>query len=836
MKGKILIHIRINLLIFLLSQLAAYSQDIVKIETASNNVFVVHLETEWININAYNRSTLYDDVKPSRTGWFVNGKEPKDIGLYTVVIDQKAVNQQYYPIKLKHKIYLILDDELYESETYNITSPYGDTTFTFNEKYLYCESIKVNQVGYAHRSSVRHANFGIFMGDKGSVQLPELPTYEVLDSLSGENVTSGILSYWGDDTGNQKAQSGEHVYRIDLSSLSEGAYYIVVKGIGRSHYFGVGTKYSSRIASTHLRGMYHQRCGIALEQPFTQYERGICHQEVAFTKYEGESEGQGWIHVPQGSQMHKIKGGYHDAGDYDRRTSHTKIPLLMLNYYEAFQSHFTDNQYNIPESGNGIPDFLDEAMWSVLIWEYLQLDESNSDDPDEYGGVMGGTETSRHPTYGRDRADWENSGNQVYGTYAIYESTTLASIGFFAQAARLIAPYDSAKYLKLLERAELAWNYAERNSFNDRLGFKMYAALQMYLTTATGDFTEDMANKFHLIFRDLARRLIVQGGYWPYQYLPGNHSARIFTSHFISYLINEVPKDENLANLLMQSIQKNADNGGYMEWTPEKYPYAQGATKYIGWGAALAQGRYADPAAFMYRLSKNEQEKQKYYNLVSQFGDYSLGLNPLGKSFVTGLGDDQVQSPLHLDSYWTKYGKTPFSGNQPAIGNVPGIVIFGFTESRSNAKYQTAVSDFLYPIWEEMPGQRRWTDGWSLVNSNEFTVHETMVWNTCMYAVLYSAQKNPISNAGAVLQNKSDNLIIFPNPVKDQLTVQGEFEKGIGHISIINDNGQMVYKKKVNIQNKEVKVNNQLRQLKSGTYIIHIQTSKKKHSGKFIKK
>jgi len=26
---------------------------------------------------------------------------------------------------------------------------------------------------------------------------------------------------------------------------------------------------------------------------------------------------------------------------------------------------------------------------------------------------------------------------------------------------------------------------------------------------------------------------------------------------------------------------------------------------------------------------------------------------------VTGLGNNQVQSPLHLDSYWTKYGETP---------------------------------------------------------------------------------------------------------------------------------------------------------------------------------
>ena len=36
---------------------------------------------------------------------------------------------------------------------------------------IYCESIKVNQVGYSDKSTVRYANFGVFMGDLGSVQL-----------------------------------------------------------------------------------------------------------------------------------------------------------------------------------------------------------------------------------------------------------------------------------------------------------------------------------------------------------------------------------------------------------------------------------------------------------------------------------------------------------------------------------------------------------------------------------------------------------------------------------------------------------------------------------------
>jgi endoglucanase len=818
------------------------AQQISKIETAANNVWVVHLETDWINIKDVNRITVYDDIKPTLTGWTVNGTAPDDVGIYSNVYDEKKAiqisNETYFPMKMNHKIYLIMNADLLEGQSYLFMSPYGDTTIAFEQAQIYCESVKVNQTGYALNSNVRYSNFGVFMGDKGPLQLQTLPDFFLKDSATNATVTNGTFTYWGDDTGNDKAQTGEHVYRIDLTGLSEGTYYIEIEGMGRSHYFGVGYPYSRTIAAVHMRGMYHQRCGIALEQPYTNYERGTCHEQVAFTQYPGNgNEGQGWIVVPQNAQMYPIQGGYHDAADYDRRVFHTKIPLLMLNYYEAFQDHFIDDQYNIPESGNSIPDFLDETLWGIKIWEGLQLDSTNSTNPSEYGGVMGGTETSQHPGYGKDRADWENNGTQVYGTYAIYESTTYASTGFFAQASRMIAPYDAQRAAELMQRAQLAWAYCESQSFDTRKGFKMYAALQMYLATATGNASTDMNNPYHIIFRDLAQTYIVNGGTWPYQYIAGNSAAYITTSHFISYLINSVAQDTALATNLYQKIKTGADSGGYMQWLPANYPYAQGVTKFIGWGAATAQGRYADAAAFMYRLSQDPQEKQGYYDLVSQLGDYSLGLNPLSQCYVTGLGEKQVLSPAHLDSYWTKYGETPQGGTQAIIGNVPGIVVFGFTEGRSGATYQTAVSDFLYPMWDSLPGQRRWTDGWSLINSNEFSTWETMVWNACMYSVLYSAQEDPtLSTTEHAIHETIHTLSVFPNPATNKLNLIADFGTGLVKGSIYNTSGRQLiqFENYVGPSSKSVIVSD-IKELSAGIYFIHIKGRNGMFRGKFIK-
>jgi endoglucanase len=738
-------------------------QQIVGIHTASPRVLVVVIQNE---IPAEVEVHFTPDMNGT---WRVNNST---VGRYrhSYVWDQGhsrryTAHKRYSPIIMRHNIYLELSQNIQNNTSYEIKTPYGDTTLVFHDQKTWCESIKVNQVGYNRRSRVRYANIGIWLGDGKSRTLDSLPTFRVIDTTSGITVHVGKLVYWGDDTrepdstnsNSQIITSGEHVYRADLSGVQDGGPYIIsIEGMGISYPFGIGDDYSKEIAKVHVRGMYHQRCGIALEEPYTKFTRGICHEHVAFTKTPFERRLDStynpntWIQVPEGSPMHKVIGGYHDAADFDRRPMHTIIPILMLGMYDAFPDHFIDGQYNIPESGNGIPDFLDESLWGVLLWEHLQLDSTNSTNSAEWGGVMAGTEANRHPGYGGDRADTDPL---VYGTYEVILNVTLDAAGMFAQAARLLRPYDSARSDALLSRAKQAWDWAIDNDKDKDPGSNspssyLYASLQMYLATARNKKDLDSANTYHTIFRNLANEHIVQGGKWPYQYKGGNASSKITASHFISYLITPFYQDSALSEQLKQKIFETSHSGGYMGWKPETFPYPQGVTKFMGWGTATTQGRYTEAPMYAYRLSQDISQKQTYFDIVSQLSDYSLGLNPLGQSYVSALGSNPPNSPLHLDSWYTKYGYLPDSSRQPILGNVPGIVIYGPSWGRSGMGYQRNVSDKLYPVWESLPGQRRWTDGWSLINSNEFTTWETMVWNVVMYSFLYKApghvHKEPI--------------------------------------------------------------------------------------------
>jgi endoglucanase len=671
--------------------------------------------------------------------WQVNGKAPAAVYHYSRSVDElPKTDSRTYPVETRYWVYLELQKPLKNGNYYHLSGPYGNKTIRFDDADIRSESIKVNQVGYHPDSLIRYANLGVFLGTGGSRFFADPITYQV-ENMSGNNVVyRGTAEYRGDDTlvSEQEVTSGEYVYRLDLSEVPEGGpYRIKVDGFGVSYPFEVSYAAVEIIAETYTRGLYHQRCGIALKTQFTEFTRDICHTEVGDTKVPWTKNGK--IYVDSSTSMFTLTGGYHDAADFDRRPYHTIIPILMLSYYEAFPSHFSDFQYNIPESGNGIPDFLDEALWGLKVWKDLQI--LDTADPD-YGGILAGTETQGHPEYGKVDAATDT---YAYGTWDVLPEVTAYGAGMMAQAARLLKEYPSfsSEAEKLYSQALLAWDYlrthvdeASEPYINAEKTEIMYAALQLslgasYFTLPAGFTKAEFTN----LFEELAQYILVDGGSWPQQYLPGNIFATSQTAHFISYLLSSEPKNELLAQNIESVIFSEAESGGYMGFDPNTAFYPHGVSKAYGWGSATAQGRYADVYAFAYRLESNPGKKEEYFSILSQFGDYALGLNPLGVSYVTGLGSAQPQSPLHLDSYFTKYVKGPKE-------NVPGILLFGPTAGRSSADYQTVISDTIYPDWDEMPLERRWADGWSLVNSNEFTVCETMVWNICLYGVL---NRNP---------------------------------------------------------------------------------------------
>lgn len=675
------------------SERGASAGTIVDVRSAARNVLVVVVETD--------AADQLPEI--SAPAWSLAGFTPVQLGRHTYVWHEES-EAKHYAMKLRHHFYLEMPSPIPFGQNNKIETPFGSLKFSLNDKDTVCESLHVNQVGYSAGSRQRYANFGIFLGDLGPRQLEAPLQFEVLQQDTQVQISRGQASYWGDDS---KGTSGSYVYRLDLATLpSGGPYVIYLPGVGKSHAFHVGPVASAHAAYVTARALYHQRCGAALDSKFTPYFRAACtHTDVQVT----DAEPPEFIHETS-NEKRSVRGGYHDAADFDRRLVHTLIPAWMLNTYEAFPDRFTDQQLNIPESGNGIPDWLDEALWGLRVWEELQ--ESD-------GGVRAGTETSAHPTYG---TIYSANDTAPYKTYRKDGHTTATAAGVFAQASRLISPFEQARAKELLSAALSAWNWvAENQPPSAHAAQRMYASLELYL--ATGD------DKFHQEFLKNARYLLNQAP-WPEQYKPWFNlntawEGMVFAPYFFGYLITERPTDtqvrEGLGRILLAAASE-------VEETLNKSAYPIGQAGPYGWGTATNQGRYAEPLLLAYRLTK----EQRYLDAASQLADYTLGLNPAGKSYVTRLGANSPHNPLHTDSYFTALR---------GIGAVPGITVYGPVDDPSVVEYEARVYEKVYPKYRTLPRERRYTEGWSFVGQQEFTTWETVALNACMYSVLAPAAR-----------------------------------------------------------------------------------------------
>jgi hypothetical protein len=142
-----------------------------------------------------------------------------------------------------------------------------------------------------------------------------------------------------------------------------------------------------------------------------------------------------------------IHGGWFDAGDFNRYTNWTcdYIEYLLLSYEEN-PAAWTDD-FGIPESGNGIPDILDEVRWGLEHILRLEMNGTGAFISVVHAGYGTPPSTNNEPTY------WGNPST----------SASLSAAGALAYGSKIFAQYDKAFSEKMLEAAQRAWDWANAN-------------------------------------------------------------------------------------------------------------------------------------------------------------------------------------------------------------------------------------------------------------------------------------------------------------------------------------------------------------------------------------
>jgi endoglucanase len=672
---------RLSVLVsFLCCCLPAHAElSLKEIRTASNNVLVAYFKSTVIQADEVNSGDV--------SAWKLNDQPVLAINKFVTEADA-----------CDHHIYLQVPP-LVNGTSYKLQTPHGDTTFVFDDTKVFCESIKTNQNAYCALSKVRYANFAIWLGDGGSKQISgDLPTYTVFNGLTGETVARGTLREIGQD-----ASSGDFVYRIDLSAVPEGGpYKIAVKGYGCSYPFGVGGDFSRRLGHISFRSLYHQRCGCPIVEPYAwNIKTKPCHTTVY--KVNGPI-GEARLVVTGNEPNFTAYGGYHDAGDADRRTYHMDVTATLLTTYEAFPVCFTDDQFNIPDKfdaqynilgkGNRIPDIVDEAEWGAMFWEYLQ---------EPSGAIHWGTETqgySPFTTYDKE--------TKLFGTEVLDTRAAGFAAGMFMHLARIMKPYKPERAEELQKHADMAFQAA-----GDQIcpTHKLYYAVQKYLLT--GD------ESAHQIVRDLADSA---GAYADtYNGAPesfagargGRGRDGWLASFFFSYVIEKTrPTDPAVVERFKAAIKAAADKEiGYLE--ANAYPVGT-PMNLRWWGSNVAQGQYAYPCLLQWALTK----EQKYIDAASLLMDYVQGLNPIGKCYVCGIGFNRVHNPHDRESAYTI---------EKGWGPRPGILVFG-PGGRGRGVSIPAVAT--------LARERQYIDNLPSIQWNEFTVYQSLCFPAAVYPVL----------------------------------------------------------------------------------------------------
>lgn len=236
-----------------------------------------------------------------------------------------------------------------------------DSNVDYTSVLPYAPSIMTDQVGY-QPDETKTAVFRDVTSET---------SFSVVNADSGQVVYTGELS-----APTFYSSADENNWTGDFSAVTEaGTYYITCGGLDQSYSFTIGNNVYDSLLDDSVKMLYLQRCGTEVKD--STFGHVACHNTLATVYHTNEKI--------------DVSGGWHDAGDYGRYVvPGAKSVADLLIAYDANPELFSDS-IGIPESGNGVPDVLDEVRYE-LEW-MLKMQDSQT------GGVHHKVSCENFPGY-----------------------------------------------------------------------------------------------------------------------------------------------------------------------------------------------------------------------------------------------------------------------------------------------------------------------------------------------------------------------------------------------------------------------------------------------------
>lgn len=439
----------------------------------------------------------------------------------------------------------------------------------------------------------------------------------------------------------KKNFAGNYTWIADFSKLKmPGIFYLSVKGAGNSYPFEIKKNVNQKVAAGLIKAYYFMRASIPLKTKFAgKWARAEGHPDTKVLIHQSaESTGR-----PAGTVISSPRGWY-DAGDYNKYIVNSGISTsTLLSLYEDFPQHMNAVNLNIPESGNHIPDVLNEVLWN-LRWMLTMQDPGD-------GGVY-------HKLTDAAFDKFEMPDKDTARRYVVQKGTaaTLDFAAVMAQSSRIFKEFP--KQLpglsdSCLRAAEKAWAWAQKNpdlvydqdginkkfkpaittggygdrNFSDEF---IWASAELYIATKDEKFLNGI---------DLLRDEKMPVPAWGQVRLLGYYSLINNAENLGKKAPKELPEIKKRLLMLADSMAKGVEETAFQTVMDK-------SVRNFGWGSNSVAGNQGVALIKAYKLSHNK----KYLDVALDNLDYLLGRNGTGYSYVTGFGKKTPMHPHHRPS------------------------------------------------------------------------------------------------------------------------------------------------------------------------------------------
>lgn len=487
---------------------------------------------------------------------------------------------------------------------------------------------------------------------------------EVVRASDGAVVLSGAATPW--NGGQTHSTSGDRAWSFDFSAVAgPGTYFVRDAASGaRTEDFEIAEDPFAGARRAAARMFFYQRSGFAKVPPFAdpRWADGASHlgplQDLDCRPSVGSGPGL------------DLSGGWYDAGDYNKYVNFTDGVILgLLGAYEA-NPGLWDESLGLPESGNGVPDLLDEARFG-LEW-MLRMQRAD-------GGVLHKVSVSGFQGASPPTAD---TAQRLHGP--VTASATASAAATFARAAVVYGGAGETAFADQLEQAAvLSWGWLQQNpafSSYDNAGFSSVAAedpaweqgmVRVCAAAWLAILTDEPQYHAHVAAH--------YGAYPGYELTSSGWSSPYQFTYTETLLRYAERVDENAG--LRADVRARFLSSMRFAWLPQ---VEQGLDPYRAWlsdgdhvwgsnrtiasiGAMHAEAARMDPC-----------RAARHASAALDYAHFFHGVNALGLTFLTGAEEFGAENGVR-EMYHGWFGDgTPFDNTQNGNpGPAPGYVTGG---------------------------------------------------------------------------------------------------------------------------------------------------------------